>query len=64
LIRIQAAEDGDDATGRVSLKLSAGWATVAEAPTKAAIQDALRRADEALRQAKREGRNRTRPAAN
>ena len=64
LIRIQAAEDGDDATGRFPLKLSAGWATVGEAPTKAAINDALRRADEALRQAKREGRNRTRPAAN
>src|SRR3982750_4256650 len=26
LIRIQAAEDGDDSTGRFPLKLSAGWA--------------------------------------
>jgi diguanylate cyclase len=64
LIRIQAAEDGDDASGRIPVKLSAGWATVGEAPSKAAVNDALRRADEALRQAKREGRNRTRPAAN
>jgi diguanylate cyclase (GGDEF)-like protein len=64
LIRIQAAEDGDDATGRLPIKLSAGWATISQSPTKAAINEALRRADEALRQAKREGRNRTRPAAN
>src|SRR6478752_7397716 len=63
LIRIQAAEDGDDATGRLPIKLSAGWATISQSPTKAAINEALRRADEALRQAKREGRNRTRPAA-
>jgi diguanylate cyclase (GGDEF)-like protein len=64
LIRIQAAEEGDDATGRMPLKLSAGWATVGDSPNKSAIAEALRRADEALRQAKREGRNRTRPAAN
>jgi diguanylate cyclase (GGDEF)-like protein len=64
LIRIQAAEDGDEATGRLPIKLSAGWATIGPSPTKGAINEALRRADEALRQAKREGRNRTRPAAN
>jgi diguanylate cyclase len=64
LIRIQAAEDGDEANGRLPIKLSAGWATIGEAPSKTAINEALRRADEALRQAKREGRNRTRPAAN
>jgi diguanylate cyclase (GGDEF)-like protein len=63
LIRIQAAEEGDEASGRLAIKLSAGWATIGEAPTKGAINDAVRRADEALRQAKREGRNRTRPAA-
>jgi diguanylate cyclase (GGDEF)-like protein len=61
LIRIQAAEDVDEASGRMPLKLSAGWATVGQSPTKSALNDALRRADEALRQAKREGRNRTRP---
>jgi diguanylate cyclase (GGDEF)-like protein len=64
LIRIQAAEDGDEATGRMPLKHSAGWATVGDAPTKSTVNDAMRRADEALRQAKREGRNRTRPGAN
>ncbi len=64
LIRIQAAEDGDEASGRPGIKLSAGWATIGESPSKAAINEALRRADESLRQAKREGRNRTRPAAN
>src|SRR5688572_19985892 len=64
LVRIQAAEDGDVATGRLPLKLSAGWATISDAPTKSAINDALHRADESLRQAKSEGRNRTRPAAN
>jgi len=64
LIRIQSAEDGDDASGRMPLKLSAGWAIVPPPVTKAAVNDALERADDALRQAKREGRNRTRPAAN
>jgi diguanylate cyclase (GGDEF)-like protein len=64
LIRIQAAEDGDEASGRLPLKLSAGWATLGDSPTKSAINEVLRRADDALRQAKREGRNRTRPAAN
>src|SRR5689334_3528214 len=64
LVRIQSAEDGDEAAGRPPLKLSAGWAIVGPPATKAAVNDALNRADEALRQAKREGRNRTRPAAN
>ena len=64
LIRIQAAEDGDEGSGRLPTKLSAGWATLGEAATKAAIHDALQRADEALRKEKREGRKRTRPAAN
>jgi diguanylate cyclase len=61
LIRIQAAEEGDQATGRLPLKLSAGWAIISDAITKSAINDAVHRADEALRQAKHEGRNRTRP---
>ncbi len=64
LIRIQAAEDGDEKTGRPALKLSAGWATIGDLPSKSAINDTVRRADEALRQAKREGRNRTRPGGN
>src|SRR5262245_41786779 len=64
LIRIQAAEDGDEATGRMPLKLSAGWAVVGASPTKSATSDSIQRADEALRQAKTEGRNRTRPAGN
>jgi diguanylate cyclase (GGDEF)-like protein len=64
LIRIQAAEEGDEATGRLPLKLSAGWATLGPSPNKSAINEALRQADDALGQAKREGRNRTRPAAN
>jgi diguanylate cyclase (GGDEF)-like protein len=61
LVRIQAAEDGDEGAGRLPLKLSAGWATLGDAPTKSTLNEALRRADEALGQAKREGRNRTRP---
>jgi diguanylate cyclase (GGDEF)-like protein len=64
LIRIQAAEDGDESTGRLPLKLSAGWATIGDSPSKTTIAAALQRADDALRLAKREGRNRTRPAAN
>jgi len=64
LIRIQSAEDGDEATGRLPLKLSAGWAVVPDQPTKSSVNEAMRKADEALRQAKREGRNRTRPGAN
>jgi diguanylate cyclase (GGDEF)-like protein len=64
LIRIQAAEEGDHASGRLPLQLSAGWATLEGAGSRSAINDALQRADDALRQAKREGRNRTRPAAN
>jgi len=64
LIRIQTAEEGDEASGRVPLKLSAGWAVLAESPTKSSVNEAMRQADEALRQANREGRNRTRPGAN
>jgi diguanylate cyclase (GGDEF)-like protein len=64
LIRIQSAEDGDESSSRMPLKLSAGWAIVPPPATKVAVNDALERADDALRQAKREGRNRTRPAAN
>src|SRR6476619_2668222 len=58
LIRIQSAEDGDEATGRLPLKLSAGWAVIPDQPTKSGVNEAMRKADEALRQAKREGRNR------
>ena len=61
LVRLQAAEDGDAASGRLPLKMSAGWATLPLPATKSAVQDAVRRADEALGQAKRDGRNRTRP---
>lgn len=64
LIRIQAAEDGDETARRLPLKLSAGWSIIAASPSRSAINDALQQADDALRQAKREGRNRTRPAAN
>lgn len=63
LIRIQTAEDGDEATGRLPLKLSAGWAIITEPATKSAVNEAMQQADESLRQAKREGRNRTRPTA-
>jgi diguanylate cyclase (GGDEF)-like protein len=64
LIRIQTAEEGDEASGRLPLKLSAGWAVVGEPRTKSAVNEAMQKADESLRQAKREGRNRTRPGAN
>lgn len=63
LVRLQASEDGDLSSKRPSIKLSAGWATLALPTTRSAIQDALRRADAALLSAKREGRNRTRPSA-
>lgn len=63
LVRLQAAEEGDAASGRLPLRLSAGWATLNLPATKSAVQDAVRRADEALREAKREGRNRTRPGS-
>jgi diguanylate cyclase (GGDEF)-like protein len=64
LIRIQAGDDGDAVAGRAPLKLSAGWATVAGPTGKTAVQEALERADAALREAKQAGRNRTRPASN
>jgi GGDEF domain-containing protein len=63
LIRLQTAEDGEAASGRLPLKLSAGWATAVGPATKSAASDILQRADAALRQAKQEGRNRTRPAS-
>ncbi len=63
LIRIQAGEDGDAAAGRTALKLSAGWATLTGPVGKTAVQEALERADAALREAKQAGRNRTRPSA-
>ena len=63
LVRIQAAEEGDDAAGRLPLRLSAGWAEVVVPAAKSAINEAFQRADEALRQAKQDGRNRTRPAS-
>jgi len=64
LIRIQAGEDGDASANRSPLKLSAGWATLSGPASKTATQDALSRADAALREAKQAGRNRTRPASN
>ena len=63
LIRIQAGEDGDAASARAPLKLSAGWASFAGPAGKTATQEALERADAALREAKQAGRNRTRPAS-
>jgi diguanylate cyclase (GGDEF)-like protein len=62
LIRIQAGEDGDEAAARSPLKFSAGWATLTGPASKTAAQEALERADVALREAKQAGRNRTRPA--
>lgn len=64
LIRIQAGEDGDAAANRSPLKFSAGWSTLSGPASKAAAQEALERADAALREAKQAGRNRTRPASN
>jgi diguanylate cyclase (GGDEF)-like protein len=64
LIRIQAGEDGDATSARAPLKLSAGWATLSGPAGKTATQEALERADAALREAKQAGRNRTRPASN
>jgi diguanylate cyclase (GGDEF)-like protein len=64
LVRIQSAEEGDEPAGRLPLKLSAGWAIASEPLTKSTVNEAMRRADESLRQSKREGRNRTRPAGN
>jgi diguanylate cyclase (GGDEF)-like protein len=62
LIRVQAGEDGNTSSGSLPLQLTAGWASIAAPASKAAVIEAVNRADEALRQAKREGRNRTRPA--
>ncbi len=61
LIRRQAGEDGNATSGSLPLKLTAGWAALAAPASKTAVNDAIHRADEALRQAKREGRDRTRP---
>jgi len=61
LIRIQAAEEGDESANRLPLRLSAGWAALVGPVAKSAINDGMQRADEALRLAKKEGRNRTRP---
>jgi diguanylate cyclase (GGDEF)-like protein len=62
LIRVQAGEDGNSTMGLPSLTLTAGWSPVAAPTSKAAVNDAIKRADEALRQAKRAGRNRTQAA--
>jgi diguanylate cyclase (GGDEF)-like protein len=59
LIRQQAGEDGNTAAGSVAITLTAGWAPVAAPASKTAVNDAIKRADDALRQAKRTGRNRT-----
>jgi diguanylate cyclase (GGDEF)-like protein len=64
LVRIQTAEEGDSAAGRPPLKLSAGWASLSGPAGKSAVADAFERADASLRQAKQEGRNRTRPGGN
>jgi diguanylate cyclase (GGDEF)-like protein len=62
LIRVQAGEDGNSAAGSPALKLTAGWTAVIAPASKTALQDAIHRADEALRQAKRAGRDRTLPS--
>jgi len=61
LIRAQAGEDGNAASGAAGVKLTAGWTAIAAPASKTAVQDAIHRADEALRQAKRAGRDRTLP---
>ena len=61
LIRKQAGEDGNSASGSAGVKLTAGWTAVAAPASKTAVQDAIHRADDALRQAKRAGRDRTLP---
>jgi diguanylate cyclase (GGDEF)-like protein len=54
LIRKQAGEDGP-----VAITLTAGWSPVTAPASKTAVNDAIKRADDALRQAKRAGRSRT-----
>ena len=54
LIRKQAGEDGP-----VAITLTAGWAPITAPASKTAVNDAIKRADDALRQAKRAGRSRT-----
>lgn len=61
LIRKQAGEDGNTASGSTGVKLTAGWTAVAAPASKTAVQDAIHRADDSLRQAKRAGRDRTMP---
>jgi diguanylate cyclase (GGDEF)-like protein len=61
LIRKQAGEDGNSASGSSGVKLTAGWTAVAAPASKTAVQDAIHRADDSLRQAKRAGRDRTLP---
>jgi diguanylate cyclase (GGDEF)-like protein len=63
LVRLQGAEEGNEAQGRLPLKLSAGWTTLTSPASKSFVTDAIQRADDALRRAKRQGRNRTQPAA-
>ncbi|HEX5102714.1 MAG TPA: GGDEF domain-containing protein [Pirellulaceae bacterium] len=62
LIRAQAGEDGNDAKGFPPLQLTAGWAALTAPASRTAVQEALGHADEALRKAKRAGRNRTQSA--
>jgi diguanylate cyclase (GGDEF)-like protein len=60
-LRIQMGEEGDDASGRPPLALSAGWSPLVAPAGRSTLTEALQRADEALREAKRSGRNRTCP---
>jgi diguanylate cyclase (GGDEF)-like protein len=60
-IRREAGEDGNAVSGAAGIKLTAGWTAVAAPASKAAVQDAIHRADDALRHAKRAGRDRTLP---
>jgi diguanylate cyclase (GGDEF)-like protein len=59
LIRKQTGEDGNSAVGLPAITLTAGWAPVTAPASKTAVNDAIKRADDALRQAKRAGRDRT-----
>jgi diguanylate cyclase (GGDEF)-like protein len=61
LIRNRCAEEENPASARPGLRLSAGWATLTAPATRTDVQEALARADEALRQAKQAGRDRTLP---
>jgi diguanylate cyclase (GGDEF)-like protein len=59
LIRVQAGEEAGSAAGTLAITLTAGWSPITAPASKTAVNDAIKRADDALRQAKRAGRGRT-----